>query len=73
MALVVGSVIGLYYYLRVLVAMAMPVPAEHPAVASAGTPLFGNAVIAFLLLLLLVLGAYPAPALALIQRTIGHG
>lgn len=70
-ALVIGSVIGLYYYLRVLVAMAMPVPAE-PTVAPRRTiSRFGNAVIMVLLLLLLVLGAYPAPAIAVIKQTIG--
>lgn len=70
-ALVVGSVIGLYYYLRVLVAMAMPVPAERIATPPAAAPFFGNAVIAALLVLLVALGAYPAPAIALIQMTIG--
>jgi NADH-quinone oxidoreductase subunit N len=68
-ALVIGSVIGLYYYLRVLVVMAMP--AEPTAVTSATMPLFGNAVIAALLVLLLAFGAYPAPAIALIKTTIG--
>ena len=69
-ALVIGSVIGLYYYLRVLVAMAMPVPAEHAA-PPAAAPLYGNAVIAALLVLLVVLGAYPAPAITLIRMTVG--
>jgi NADH-quinone oxidoreductase subunit N len=70
-ALVVGSVIGLFYYLRVLVAMAMPVPAERSATPPAAAPLFGNAVIAVLLVLLVALGAYPAPAIALIRMTVG--
>jgi NADH-quinone oxidoreductase subunit N len=70
-ALVIGSVIGLYYYLRVLVAMAMPVPAERAAATPATAPLFANAVIATLLVLLLALGAYPAPAIALIRMTVG--
>jgi NADH-quinone oxidoreductase subunit N len=68
-ALVLGSVIGLYYYLRVLVAMAMP--AEHGAAPPATVPLFGNVVIAVLLVLLLALGTYPAPAIALIRMTVG--
>lgn len=68
-ALVIGSVIGLYYYLRVLVAMAMP--AEPTPTLPASMPFFGNAVIAVLLVLLLVLGAYPAPAIALIRMTVG--
>ncbi len=70
-ALVVGSVIGLYYYLRVLVAMAMPEPAERAAAPPAKAPFFGNAVIAVLLVLLVALGAYPAPAIALIRITVG--
>jgi NADH-quinone oxidoreductase subunit N len=69
-ALVIGSVIGLYYYLRVIVAMAMP--AERVAPPCTSTPFFGNAVIAALLVLLLVLGTYPAPAIALIRMTVGH-
>jgi NADH-quinone oxidoreductase subunit N len=72
-ALVIGSVIGLYYYLRVLVAMAVPVPvpAERPTVPLPVAPFFGNAVIAALLVLLLALGAYPAPAIALFRMTVG--
>ncbi|MBU6425039.1 MAG: NADH-quinone oxidoreductase subunit N [Rhodospirillales bacterium] len=70
-ALVLGSVIGLYYYLRVLVAMAMPVPDEQTCAPTAVSPLIGNALIATLLFLLLVLGTYPAPAIALIRMTIG--
>ncbi len=72
-ALVVGSVIGLYYYLRVLVAMAMPAPAGQATAPAAARPLFGNAVIAALLVLLLALGAYPAPLITLIRMTVGHG
>lgn len=70
-ALVLGSVIGLYYYLRLLVAMAMPVPAEHTATPPAAVPWFGNAVIAALLVLVVVFGAYPTPVIALIQHTVG--
>jgi NADH-quinone oxidoreductase subunit N len=74
-ALVLGSVIGLYYYLRVLVAMAMPALDESTEATSATpakrVPFFGHAVIAALLVLLLALGAYPAPAIALIQMTVG--
>ena len=72
-ALVVGSVIGLYYYLRVIVAMAMPAPDDHPVAPPLAVPLFGNAVIVVLLALLLALGVYPAPAIALIRMTMGQG
>ncbi len=70
-ALVVGSVIGLYYYLRIIVAMAMP--AEPTAAPPGAAPLFGHAVIGALLVVLLALGAYPAPAITLIRMTVGHG
>jgi NADH-quinone oxidoreductase subunit N len=70
-ALVIGSVIGLYYYLRVLVVMAMPVADEHPAALPVSPPLLGRAMIGVLLVLLLALGAYPAPAIALIRMTVG--
>lgn len=68
-ALILGSVIGLYYYLRVLVAMAMPTESTTPVPVTA--PLFGTAVIAVLLALLVALGTYPAPAIALIRMTVG--
>jgi NADH-quinone oxidoreductase subunit N len=51
--------------------MAMPVPAERTAASPAVATWSGNAVIAVLLVLLLALGAYPAPAIALIRLTIG--
>lgn len=70
-ALVAGSVIGLYYYLRVLVAMAMPAPDEREPATPVAAPWAGNVVIGVLLALLLVLGAYPAPAIALIRSTVG--
>jgi NADH-quinone oxidoreductase subunit N len=74
-ALVVGSIIGLYYYLRVLVAMAMPVPEPESRARPkrAKAPLYGTAVIAALLILLLVFGTYPAPSIALIRITVGAG
>lgn len=72
-ALLLGSVIGLYYYLRILVAMALPAPGDAEARHPNAVPPLGNAVIGALLVLLVVLGAYPAPALALIRMTIGHG
>jgi NADH-quinone oxidoreductase subunit N len=82
-ALVVGSILGLYYYLRLIVAMIRPVPMPAPAVperagaaplqtaplqTAAPRPL-GGAVMAVLLVLLMVLGVYPAPLVRLIRRT----
>jgi NADH-quinone oxidoreductase subunit N len=71
--LVAGSIIGLYYYLRIIVAMAAPmavapggrVPSESH---DHGQPL-GHAVLAALVLLLIGLGTYPAPLLTLIRAT----
>src|SRR6185312_17310988 len=55
--LAAGSIIGLYYYLRVIIAMAAPMPATpaggaHPASGVSGEPL-GHAVLAALVLLLI--------------------
>lgn len=69
-ALVIGSIIGLYYYLRIVVAMAMPAVArETPAFRPVRTA--DNVVIACLLALLVSFGAYPAPMIALVEITIG--
>jgi NADH-quinone oxidoreductase subunit N len=70
-ALVIGSVIGLYYYLRIVVAMAAPVSGDMPAVLP-GPVLAGSVVLGVLLVLLITLGAYPAPAIDLIRLTVGH-
>jgi NADH-quinone oxidoreductase subunit N len=65
--LVIGSMIGLYYYLRIIVAMVLPVPeAAEPSSRAATSPL-GGAVMAVLLVLLVGFGIYPAPLLAMIQ------
>jgi NADH-quinone oxidoreductase subunit N len=71
--LVAGSIIGLYYYLRIIVTMTAPaatVPDSHAPSGSRvrGEPL-GHAVLAALVLLLVGLGAYPAPLLSLIRAT----
>lgn len=70
--LVAGSIIGLYYYLRIVVAMAArPVEVRERALAESrdrGKPL-AHAVLAALVLLLIGLGAYPAPLLTLIRAT----
>jgi NADH-quinone oxidoreductase subunit N len=71
--LVAGSIIGLYYYLRIIVAMAAPA-ADIPGTAAPAArrirsaPL-GHAVLAALVLLLIGLGAYPTPLLTLIRAT----
>lgn len=71
--LVAGSIIGLYYYLRIIVAMAAPTAAVPDSRAPAGSRIraepLGHAVLAALVLLLIGLGAYPTPLLTLIRAT----
>ena len=72
--LVVGSAIGLYYYLRIVVVMfapATPGPEETPALAPV-FPLAGRVVLAVLTFLLAWFGVYPAPLMRLIQATVAH-
>ncbi len=68
--LVLGSAISVYYYLRVVVAMAAPAE-EAPARESLpALPVAGGVTLAVLGLLLLALGIYPAPLLELIERAV---
>jgi len=57
---VLGSIVGLYYYLRVVVAMtlpALPATTAHPA---RGTGLPARGALAVLVVLLVALGLYPS-------------
>jgi NADH-quinone oxidoreductase subunit N len=70
--LIVTSAIGLYYYLRVILAMAQPPGAEDKSEQRAAPESrLGSLVLAALALGILWLGLYPAPVLDLIQRTAG--
>ncbi len=68
--LVLTSALGLFYYLRIIVALysapAEPMPAARPL------SLAGGVVLAGLTLLLVWLGLYPAPIIQLIQATVGR-
>ncbi|MCO6441304.1 MAG: NADH-quinone oxidoreductase subunit N [Nitrococcus mobilis] len=65
-ALIIGSALGLFYYLRVVVVMAgTPRQQEAPPKSI----LAGNVTLAALTILLLALGLYPAPLLDLIRHT----
>lgn len=66
--LIVGSVIGLFYYLRVIVAICTPAPEGATAYAGA-VPMVGGATLAALTLMLIGLGVYPTPLVHLIQLT----
>ncbi len=65
-ALIIGSGIGLYYYLRIVYRMVLP--AEAASFETGGRNLLSAySVLAVLFLLLLVLGVYPAPIMSLIE------
>ena len=66
--LVVSSVIGAFYYLRVIFALYAGAP-EKPARA-APRMAFGSSVLVVLTLLLIWLGVYPAPLLHLIRAAL---
>ena len=71
LVMVVGSAIGLYYYLRVILAMfSQPGRTQSTRAIYWNQPLAGSLVLAALLLLLVWLGVYPAPLLDAIQRTV---
>lgn len=73
--LVINSIIGLFYYLRlVLVMFTRPqAGAEGENRHAVSVPLPGRIVLTALLILLLWLGIYPEPFLELIQRMVSHG
>lgn len=68
--LVVTSAIGLFYYLRVIVAL-YATPAEDEESSQPISPASGFFLTA-LTVLLIGFGIYPAPLLELIQRTVGR-
>ena len=63
-ALIVGSGIGLYYYLRIVYRMLLPEPEQAPELRQ-GTMAFPVVLVTFLLLI--VLGVYPASLMSLIE------
>lgn len=67
MVLVVGSGIGLYYYLRIIYRMLLPVPAASGSRVAAVVSLGSYGVLTILLLLLFILGVYPAPVMSLVE------
>ena len=63
-ALVIGSGIGLFYYLRIVYRMLLPETGQAPAPRQGGT---GLGVVLVLFFLLILLGVYPAPLMGLIE------
>ncbi len=66
-ALIIGSGIGLYYYLRIVYRMLTPASEEIPFRVAGIESLSSYAVLALLVVILLVLGVYPAPVMTLIE------
>lgn len=66
--LVINSVIGLYYYIRLVAAMfAVPAKGQQTTVVPA-LPMAGNITLGILTILLIGLGIYPTAMMALIQQ-----
>ena len=70
--LIVGSGIGLYYYLRIVYRMLMPVSGDNILVDTRMENLSTLGVLAILFVLLLALGIYPAPIMAIIEAISIH-
>lgn len=64
---VIGSAIGLYYYLRIVIVLFSP--AAVIAETGRSSPL-GNAVIAILTFFVIALGLYPAPVSQVVRATV---
>ncbi len=69
-ALVAGSVIGLFYYLRVIAVMSLAAPVDMRGPAA--VPWSGGAMIAVLTFVVIWLGVYPAPLIQLIRMVTLH-
>lgn len=71
--LVLSSSIGLFYYLRIIVAIYAAPQGGEAAKQRVHLPLAGSLVLAVLTLFLVWLGVYPAPLIALIQSIVRIG
>jgi NADH-quinone oxidoreductase subunit N len=70
--LVVGSAIGLYYYLRVIVVMyQQPLPHEERPTLAASLSLAASLLLTLLTFILVWLGIYPTPLLDIIRAALG--
>lgn len=63
-AVIVGSGIGLFYYLRIIFTMTMKSDGAHPAIPM---PVAGSCVVLILTLMLLALGVYPTPVIEMVN------
>jgi NADH-quinone oxidoreductase subunit N len=67
LVLVVNSVIGLFYYLRVVGVLYEPIPPASQGTASVQRSYLSTGLLTVLALLLIGLGVYPSPAIHLIE------
>ena len=65
--LIIGSGIGLYYYLRIVYCMLLAADKEQGFEVSIGRNISSHAVLAFLFVLLVGLGIYPTPLVTIIE------
>lgn len=72
--LIIGSTLGLFYYLRIIVAMIQPPVRGRPGYPTALSPaaLLGGMALVLLTLLLVWLGIYPATLIELIPTAAGN-
>lgn len=68
--MMITSGIGLFYYLRIVVAMFMQDEAASPASVPSGVPITAGIVLAALTVLLVGIGVYPAPFIALARSML---
>ena len=66
--LILGSALGVYYYLRIIFTMAKPVNAETEAFRSVGVN--GFVAVTLLGLLIVVLGIYPTPMIDVVRSVV---
>jgi NADH-quinone oxidoreductase subunit N len=69
-SLIVGSGIGLFYYLRIIFAMSKRPSAEDAPAESVSIPLAGGWVMVSLTASLVALGVYPTPVIDLINSMV---
>ena len=73
--LVIGSTIGLFYYLRIITMMAAPLPetaSEQSPMPAMSAPPAASATLAALVLLLIWLGVDPVPLMHLLETTVAQ-
>lgn len=75
LVLVIGSAIGLFYYLRIIATMCASRPdtvSAHMLVSAESVSTGGRWTLSTLTLLLLGLGVYPTPFIGVLRATVGH-